>query len=395
MRKISANYVFDGIATFYKNGVLHLDDKGVILSLQAGEGGIKETEGVEFYNGILTPGFVNCHCHLELSHLRGLIPPGTGLPLFISSVSSLRNVPEDAVIKAMNSAIAEMIANGIVAVGDVSNNELSFPLKECSSSICFTTFVECYGLSKSSESIMYDKALGLHEKWKDRISLSITPHAAYTCSPWLLGKIEVFAEKYNNVFSFHNQETESENTLFIQKKGELFDTLSKMNLDLGLIEYEGLNSLQTTSKYFPDNNNKLLVHNTYTTQSDIDYLKEGFDMKNFYWCFCPRSNKFIENQLPHVDLFVKNNLNCVVGTDSLSSNTSLSILEELKILSSVSGVKLQTLLSWACIMGAKALKMDGNLGSFDRGKRPGVNLIENVDLQNMCLLGSSNVRVLV
>jgi cytosine/adenosine deaminase-related metal-dependent hydrolase len=81
-----------------------------------------------------------------------------------------------------------------------------------------------------------------------------------------------------------------------------------------------------------------------------------------------------------VELFVQNNLNVVIGTDSLASNHQLSILEELKTISkNFPEIETETLLKWATINGARALQMESDLGSFEKGKTPGILLIENVD----------------
>ena len=72
-----------------------------------------------------------------------------------------------------------------------------------------------------------------------------------------------------------------------------------------------------------------------------------------YWVLCPRSNKYISGAVPNVsELLMKNNLNICIGTDSLASNHSLSILEELKCFDSV---PLEQLLRWATYNGAAAL----------------------------------------
>ena len=279
------------------------------------------------------------------------------------------------------------------AVADISNDETSFKIKQ-TANLYFYTFLECYGLNNATDSLTFEHACGLYEKWKEIIPLTITPHAPYTCSPWLLGKINVFQEKHHKIFSFHNRESAEEDDIFLGKKGDLFNVLDKRGMDFSLIEYEGLNSMQTTAKYFPLSNNKILVHNVFTSKADIDFLNEGFDPDTFFWCVCPKSNLYIQNKLPDIEMFYKNDLQCVVGTDSLASNTTLSILEELKTITSHFDIPLGTQLRWACYNGAKALKLSNKIGSFNPNLKPGVNLLENVDLQNMKLLPETTVRVL-
>jgi cytosine/adenosine deaminase-related metal-dependent hydrolase len=78
-------------------------------------------------------------------------------------------------------------------------------------------------------------------------------------------------------------------------------------------------------------------------------------------------------------MLMDSHCNIVIGTDSLASNHQLNILEEMKTiqLSSNLDIPLSTLLKWATINGAKALKFDSLVGSFEKGKKPGIVLIEN------------------
>jgi len=395
MRKISAHYIFDGKGTFLKNAIIIIDDEGTIIDLIHTKGQLEESEGIEFYNGIITPGFINAHCHLELSHMKGVIAAKQGLVEFIKNVVTHRSSSEERIHLAIADAIEEMKQNGIVAVGDISNKEITFAIKQ-KSDLYFYTFLECFGVEEPADKMSLEIANGLYEKWKNNIPISLVAHASYSCSPLLLGKIQINQEKRSGIYSIHNQECKSENELFLKKNGTLFDGLIKMGMNLDSLEYDGLNSVQTVSKYFPQNKNKILVHNTFTNESDIQFLFEGFDEETLFWCLCPNSNLYIENCLPDINLFYALKLQCVLGTDGYSSNTSLSILEELKTISSnFASIPLSETLKWACYNGAKALSITDRYGSFEKGKRPGINLIYDIDLSTLKILPNSQVKVLV
>ena len=82
---------------------------------------------------------------------------------------------------------------------------------------------------------------------------------------------------------------------------------------------------------------------------------------------------------------------CTIGTESLGSNWSLSVLDELKtITSKESSIGLEKLIKWATFNGAEFLGFD-DLGSIEKGKTPGLNLINNIDLENMSLTEASQV----
>jgi len=128
MRKISANYVYSSQTGFLKNGILILNNEGEVIELKANSNPNTEESGTEFYNGILCPGFINAHCHIELSHMHHQIPEGQGLDKFILSVISTRKSDENEIQLAIAKADEEMRKEGIVAVGDISNKTDSFNL---------------------------------------------------------------------------------------------------------------------------------------------------------------------------------------------------------------------------------------------------------------------------
>ena len=108
MKKISAQYIFTNAGKPLKRGIIKTDDNGVILEVEDTGGLNEERRSVEFYNGVIVPGFVNCHCHLELSHLRGLAKKGSGLSEFIHQVRSTRDQDSDSIQKAAEKADEEM-----------------------------------------------------------------------------------------------------------------------------------------------------------------------------------------------------------------------------------------------------------------------------------------------
>ncbi|RYZ57300.1 MAG: amidohydrolase, partial [Chitinophagaceae bacterium] len=121
----------------------------------------------------------------------------------------------------------------------------------------------------------------------------------------------------------------------------------------------------------------ILVHNTFTKQDDLDFVKSIPQTPNgkpqTFFCLCVNANQYIEGAIPPVELLRKNNCNIVLGTDSLASNWSLSIVEEMKaIRKHFPAISLEEMLGWATLNGAKALGFEGQLGSFEKDKKPGV-----------------------
>ena len=135
--------------------------------------------------------------------------------------------------------------------------------------------------------------------------------------------------------------------------------------------------------------NLILVHNTFVDRTTIKKLRKR---ENLYWCLCPRANLYIENRVPPADLLDEEGCSIVIGTDSLASNESLDILEELKVLQTYyPEIPLHKLVKWATFNGAMALRQGNSYGSIRRGKKPGLLLLQDVDLQNMKLLPRTRV----
>jgi len=76
---------------------------------------------IEKHQGIIVPGFINSHCHLELSHLHQKIQKGTGLVEFIKQVARGEKYELDLIESKITEADEAMYKAGIVAVGDSGN----------------------------------------------------------------------------------------------------------------------------------------------------------------------------------------------------------------------------------------------------------------------------------
>lgn len=132
--------------------------------------------------------------------------------------------------------------------------------------------------------------------------------------------------------------------------------------------------------YLKKENRNLFVHNTLTVKNDIDAAHQALSIENTFWCTCPNANLYIENRLPNYRNFLDTNAQVCIGTDSLTSNWQLNILEEMKtILKYQSYIDFETVLKWATINGAKALGFADVLGSIEVGKTPGLVLIDNME----------------
>ena len=397
MRRFSAHYIFTGTGTVLVKGIITLTDQGVVADIIDTHGDPEEKAGVEFYSGVITPGFVNSHCHLELSHLRAAFPEKTGLPVFLKNVALSRNLEQNNVIDEARRADTELWQNGIVAVGDVSNTNTTFQLKS-KSKLTYHTFIETLGFLPNRAEKVFRLAEGYLEEAGDlKLSASIVPHSPYAVSQELFGKISALAERNHSILSMHSQESSDEDDLYLSGNGEIYRHLSEnLNLDLSSFEPTGISALGSVIGMFPKDCNLLLVHNTRTGQKDLDLIKQTRQLDHTWFVICPDSNLFIEDRLPDIELFRKNKLQICLGTDGLSSNRKLSLLEEMKTVQThFPGIPFGEMVTWATRNGAEALDINGWAGTIEIGKRPGINLITGMDLQQLRLQSHSKIKRLM
>lgn len=376
LRYLSADYIFPVSGDPIKNGIVALQQDGEIDAVYTSEAAKSIAEVIERYQGIIVPGFVNSHCHLELSHLHRKIPRGTGLVPFVKAVISQRASDQDEVLIAMKANDQLMSDNGIVAVGDISNNHLSKSVKQ-NSRIYYHTFVELLGFDPAKAEIVFNKALELKSDFAP-LPVSIVPHAPYSVSERLFGLLREYSESHRNLCSMHNQESRAEADLFMNKSGEFPDFYKMLNLDLNFFKAWYQSSIQSILPWFSAKQKTLLVHNTYTSPEDIATV--GTSGVEVTWCFCPNANLFIEGRLPDIDKFLAYDFKITVGTDSLASNEKLCILSELKVLKEYfPELSFSQTIHWATLNGAEFLGINKRFGSIEKGKAPGLNLIENVN----------------
>jgi cytosine/adenosine deaminase-related metal-dependent hydrolase len=374
---ISADYVYPVSEKPLKGGIITYDDQsGEIISVLASENA-NEKPGNHF-PGILIPGFINAHCHLELSHLKGHIPTGTGLLPFLKAVVTLREFPPEEILNAIEYQDRAMWEAGIMAVGDISNKTDTAACKR-KSPIRYATFIEFFDFMQPQLSSKFAAQYGdvfhqFHPKNEDQ--LSAVPHAPYTVSEGLFAQIK----EYNtprSIVSIHNQETAHEDDLFLTGSGGFPSFFKEFGFDFSTFTPTGKPSIHYAMEHMDPGLKTLFVHNTKTLAPEIR-AAEKWSQAGVYWVSCPNANLFIENQLPNYRLFMEEQAKVCLGTDSLSSNWQLSILEEIKTLSKYcSYLDFDTLLLWATLNGAEALGMSDTLGSLSPGKTPGILLLEN------------------
>ena len=371
------------------------DDKGSILDIVPVHDAGDEIQQLD---GLICPGFINAHCHIELSHLKGLIPEGGGLVNFVQQVMAQRKATDETVHQAIDDAAAEMYHSGIVAVGDICNTANSSLHKE-NSAIYWHNFIEVSGFVDGAAAKRLAEMENVYKQFTDMDEQRLkrdnpqpnaphsttvySPHSPYSVSKKLFQLIN--EQTAGQLITIHNQECVAENELYQHKTGGFLALYKNFGIDISGFESTGLTSLQSWLPYFTHQQPIILVHNTFTSQADIDFSREYCNrQKNnaaIYHCLCINANLYIEQQAPPINLLRTNNCSILIGTDSYASNRQLNMLEEIKSIQSATNnnIPLQEVLGWATINGAKALQVEHVFGSLEKGKQPGIVQINHIE----------------
>ena len=374
MKRFAADYVYTLTSREpLRNAFVEVEEDGRILRIGPCE------EGEERMEGAIVPGFVNAHCHAELSYMKGLFRKGTGMAGFIDQINALRDTfsLEDKVA-FLKEAMDDMWAQGVVAMADISNCDDSFAVK-ASHPMYTRSFLEVFGANPAEcEDVMRSvralqgkaQALGL--------DAAPTPHSCYTMSPELVTASSV-AGLQSGYLSFHSEESDEEEEMMKYGRGPMWDNRKANGIPTPPVT--GTTSLE----YFLDRllagglrapipGHVLLVHECCLTAEGAALAKKV--LAEPFLAICPLSNLFIHKMLPPVPVMRESGIPICVGTDSLSSNDALCLVDELYCLQEAfPEVSLGELLEWACLNGARFLGKEDVLGTLEPGKKPGLVLI--------------------
>ena len=369
-RKYRAEKLFTGHEFLGEDWVLITNEVGKIIdTVPIHEAG----ESVVYYPGTLLPGFINAHCHLELSHMKGVIPKHTGLVDFLLSVLQHRSATDSLIQEAIEKAETEMIQNGIVAVGDICNQTDTL-LQKQKGRLKYHNFIETSAVLPAMAKTRFENALSVYHQFSDMpYRNSIVPHAPYSVSSELFSLITSLPG--NNRLCMHNQETEAENELFRTGKGGFQRLYDALGMQHSFGNPPGNSSLQQVLPHFKPESSLMLVHNLAAHDDDIAWLlkKRPIEECETSFCICAGANLYISKQLPNIPMLSDSGIPLVIGTDSLASNDELNIYHELEIIHQhFPQIPWEELFKWATLNGAIALGMNNQLGSFEKGKTPGV-----------------------
>ncbi len=341
--------------------ILETDSEGYITALRKRSAHDQPEE----LPGYLIPGLVNAHCHLELSHLQGQIPPEKGMAHFVREVFRLRNAySEEQQVAAMYRSFNQLIEFGVVAVGDICNTDLSVLVKKAKKEIFFHNFLELPGLDPARTERVWSHGESLKMAFSD-LPHSFTPHAPYSMSLPLLKQVY----EHTRHISVHLLESRAEVELFAAREGSLADAFH----DFGIVfpAFPDQHPIDYILRHLHPQTRAIWVHGILLKEQEVlRLMKKAPDS---YFCLCPRSNRYLHDRSPDLRAFKEVRHRVCLGTDSLASNTDLDLWKEVQeIMTLPDAPDFHTVVSWATMNGADALGIGKKLGKLRVGLKPGL-----------------------
>jgi aminodeoxyfutalosine deaminase len=343
---------------------------GVVSVERDAIAGVGEYDGgpvEDLGNVAVLPGLVNAHTHLELSWMRGQVPPSSSMPAWAASLMALRRTVSQEPADPIAGAIAEARTSGTSLVGDVTNTFATYePLLD--SQLSAALFRELLGFSAPDP----DAAVAAARQQIAELTPvgwlrpSIAPHAPYSVSPALLRAIAAADASAGTPVSIHLGESAQEIEFLRSGTGEwraLLESLGAWNPSwtppaCGPVEYLDRQGLVS--------GRLLAVHGVRFDDDDISRLRAA----GATIVTCPRSNRWTGAGEPPIERFYASGVRVAIGTDSLASVDDLNLFTEMaEVRRLARTVPASRILRSATLDGAAALGFGEDLGTISAGKR--------------------------
>jgi aminodeoxyfutalosine deaminase len=333
-------------------------------------GDLTAPDEIDLGDTAVIPGLVNAHTHLELSWLRGRIPPTKDFPRWIESVIALsRSAEQDQgqVAHGIAEGIVEAKKFGTVAVGDVSNSlATTLPLAE--QDMPGVVFHELIGFRSDAAAPIIGEAVGLAQRLPSHpnVRKAIAPHSPYSVSPALFQAIrQAVAQTSGGRTTVHLGESTAEIKFLLDGTGPwraLLDGLGVWDPSWAAPRCSPVEYLDRMGFLAED---VLVVHGVHLTAPELERLAAtGATLVT-----CPRGNSRTGAGTPPIAEFFEAGVRVAVGTDSLASVPDLNIFAELEEMRRLAPtIPARLLLESATVNGARALGFESDFGVIEPGK---------------------------
>lgn len=319
-------------------------------------------------NVVIMPGLINAHTHLELSWLRGRVPPANSFTEWVRTLFAQRRpdqVMTPELIAPIHDAVGEVSRTGTIAIGDISNSLAAVePMQRAG--LKGVIFHELLGFKERDGALIESTRARREAAASSGLRVSLAPHAPYSTSVELFRAIRDAVNASDcRIMSVHLGESAEEVELLATGGGPWRGMLEAIGAWREDWDVPGCGPVQFLERHGVLDANTLVVHGV---QFDDDALRR-LKMLDATLVTCPRSNRWVGVGYPPIERFYQSGVRVAVGTDSLASVDDLNLFSEMKTMRWLApSVPARRILESATLVGARALGLDHELGSLAPGK---------------------------
>jgi cytosine/adenosine deaminase-related metal-dependent hydrolase len=383
---VQASWVIPGDGRIIRQGVLR--GRGGTIEAVGPAGEVAPAKSHRTLENVaILPGLVNAHAHLELSHLRGLLPRRASMPRWLMSLLRHRGTDEQQ-LQAVAAGAREAIATGTTAIADISHNNGAWrvlkdlPIRK----LCMAEVLGMGPLESGAMARLARSLEGLPPP-DDRLRFGISPHAPYSTSEKVYREAVAIAHERGWPVCTHLAETKGERQFLMRGGGTFTRFLQTVRLldpsfappackplefarRVGLLGWHGdvvcRHALDVKADMATNNvaMPPILAHVNYLDDQEMEILAAG----GASVVYCPGSSVFFGRTGHRYADMLAAGVNVAIGTDSLASNDSLDMLAEMRRLKRQGRVDNHTILRMATLNGAIAMGWQNMIGTLEPGK---------------------------
>lgn len=385
MKILSASHVLPISSGPINNGAVAIDDGKIAAVGNSDEifAQFPNAEREDLGDAAILPGFVNCHSHLELTNLRGALDDVEhDFSSWLLRINELRaTMTDDDIIASATDGAREGAAAGVTTFGDIGRCGFAglAALKEVG--LRGVVFQETeFSPDNRTANDDFAKLAGtfekLHLEQTDRVRIGLSPHSPYTVGSQLFELLAQYSIINRVPLTIHAAESADEIELLTKGTGLFSRFYERMELEwhsphCSPIEYlERLGVLSAQP---------LLGHCIRISDSDIAKIAAN----GVVVAHCPKSNAKFGHGAAPVEKLLDAGVTVGLGSDSVASNNVCDLLEESRFAAltarnrddSKRFLSAEEVLHAATLGGAKALGLDGTVGTLEVGKDADIAVI--------------------
>jgi cytosine/adenosine deaminase-related metal-dependent hydrolase len=381
-----ARWIIPVSAPPIENGRLEVADERIVA---VGRATSPMPSEVDLGDVAMLPGFVNAHTHLELTFCRGRVPYRGAFTTWVRDLVALtRSGAAGDPGAAIDAGLRESAAAGVAALADIGHHAASLARWQ-NAPLQVTGFLEVLGMGPRSRSAHERSLTSAVRLLNDTFTLGgcpissegegvspntrrfspplgLSPHAPYSTAPEIYRDALAWCQQNRRPLCTHLAETREEVQFLADGTGPFRDLLEEWGLWDGSFTPLACSPIEYARRLGLLDARPLLAHVNYATDDDLAILATS----SASVVYCPRTHAFFEHQPHRYRDMLTRGINVCLGTDSLASADSLSILDELRFLRQRdAALPHDQLLHMATLAGARALGLEHELGTLELGKR--------------------------